>query len=151
MKYLLDFHTQYSQFYIADKFTYQQTDGDFWNEDAYNDGLGSKDGILGVGTECYGPMKGELNTLSEENLNVDFANYDHIVEGSIEIKSGILQILDCPTSTIQLEVNLLPNWYMERIYSSNLESVYGDEGNDYYMIEIWPQPKANKKVLKRLS
>lgn len=151
MKYPLNFDTQYSQFYIADKLTYRQTDGDFWNEDAYNDRLGSNDGVLGVGIECYGLVNGELNILGEETLNVDFSNYDHIVEGSIEIKSGILQILDCPTSTSQLEVNLHPNWYRVRIYSSNLESVEGDEGDDYYMIEIWPQPKECRKVLKRFN
>ncbi|RZJ80836.1 MAG: hypothetical protein EOO47_06285 [Flavobacterium sp.] len=149
MKYFLDFYTQYSQFYLVDKSSDQNTSDDFWDEDAFEDRLAINDGILGVGTECYGPIKGEVEILEKENSNIDFSDYDHIVEASLQINSGALQIQDCPNSSIQLEVILPENCYSVRIYSSNLASVEGDEGDDYYRIEIWPAPPIRRKVLKR--
>lgn len=151
MNFPLDFYTQYSQFYLADKFSEKNTQGDFWNENAHGDRLAINEGIIGVGTECYGPIKGELNILKGRNITVDFAKYDHVVEGSIEIKSGTLQILDCPNSEIQLEIKLSPGWHTVRISSENLNSVDGDEGDDYYMIEIWPEAKIERNVLKRFN
>lgn len=151
MKFPFDFYTQYSQFYLADKISEKNTQGDFWNKDAYRDRLAINEGIIGVGTECYGPVKGELNVLEKRNTDADFSKYDHVVEGSIEIISGTLQILDCPNSDIHLEINLLPGWHTVRISSENLESVDGDEGDDFYTIEIWPENQIDRSVLKRFN
>lgn len=151
MKYLLDFYTQYNQFYIVDKSFPVKTDGDFWSESAYEDRLAVNEGILGVGTECYGPVKGEINIVEIANNAYDSSSYDHIVEVSIEIKSGVLEVQDCPTSSVQLAISLTAGFYTVRIYSSNLESVDGDEGDDYYKIEIWPSNKKLKEVLKRAN
>ena len=152
MKFPLDFYTSYSQFYIYDKDSEGGTGSViFWTDDAFNDRLAIEEGVLGVETECYGPVKGELEILSTIQSNINTDIYDHIVEAGIEIKSGIIQILDCPTSTIQLEVEVDPGFYRARIYSSNLASVDGDEGDDFYRIEIWPDENMERKVLKRYS
>jgi hypothetical protein len=74
--------------------------------------------------------------------------YDHIVEGGLALKSGILEILDCPSLSIELKIKIKPGFYRMRVYSSNLNSVIGDEGEDYYKIEIWPDT-MERKVLKR--
>ena len=63
--------------------------------------------------------------------------------------SGILQITNCPDNNIELELNLIPGQYAVRVYSSNLESVVDDEGNDYYKIEIWPAQDVERKVIKQ--
>jgi len=150
MKYSLDFYTAYSQFYIRDKNAIGDTGSDtFWTTDAFNDRLAIEDGILGVGTECYGPVKGELYLLSVARDNIEMDKYDHIVEAGIEIKSGLLQIVDCPSSIVAIEINIEPGFYRARIYSSNLASVDGDEGDDFYKIEIWPDFIQERKILKR--
>lgn len=150
MYFSLDFYTSHHQFYLCDKASSGNTGSDgFWTEDAYNDRLAIEDGILGVGTECYGPIKGEVIILTEKKELIDFDLYDHIVEGGIEIKSGTIQILDCPSSEIQLELSVKPGFYRTRIYSINLASVDGDEGEDFYKIEIWPDLEMDRKVLKR--
>lgn len=123
----------------------------FWTKDAHNDRLAMEQGIVGVGTESYGEIKGELEILECENNLIDTTQFDHIVEGGIEITSGILQILDCPNSDIELEVKLKPGVYRIRVYSSNLSSVIDDEGDDYYKIEMWPNSNMERKVLKRYN
>jgi len=152
MRYPLDFYTSYNQFYISDKDSPHDTGSDkFWTTDAFNDKLAIEDGILGVGTECYGPVKGELYLLSEPRNHIDLHDYDHIVEAGIEIRSGIIQILDCPDSCVELEINVIPGLYRARVYSINLASVEGDEGDDFYKIEIWPDTLMERKVLKRYN
>ncbi|MCC7520944.1 MAG: hypothetical protein IT220_04855 [Flavobacteriaceae bacterium] len=147
-----DFYTQYNQFYICDKDSPGQTDSaDFWTDAAFNDRLAKELGILGVGTECYGPVKGEIVFLDKKNEDFDIELYDHIVEAGLQIQSGTIQILDCPNSSIELEINIAPDFYKFRIYSSNLASVEGDEGDDFYRIEFWKDLNLDRKVLKRYN
>lgn len=156
MKYPLDFYTSYNQFYIYDKDSPGKTNSNsFWTNEAYEDRLAINDGILGIGTECYGHIRAELEILESEN-NLDFTYFDHIVEAGIEIKSGIVQVLDCPNSVIQIELKVAPGNYRVRVYSSNLNSVDGDggdtgndDGDDFYRVEIWPDASTERRVLKR--
>ncbi len=150
MNHKLNFGTSYHQFYIRDKNSSQDTgDSNFWTEDATRSRLAVGEGILGVGLECYGPFKGELVLLDKKRDDVEYSQYDHIVEGGLNIKSGILQVLDCPNSNVELEVKVNPGSYRVRIYSLNLDSVEGDAGDDYYIIEIWPGINTERKVLKQ--
>jgi hypothetical protein len=152
MKFKLNFYTEYCQFYIADKISQRDTGSvDFWSDEAYADRLAIEDGILGVGTECYGPVKGELIMLDVINNEFMADHYDHIVEAGLELKSGTVQIIGCPTSEVELEFKIAPGMYRVRIYSSNLKSVDGDEGDDYYKIELWPDKNIERKVLKRYT
>ncbi|POY35981.1 hypothetical protein C3K47_12305 [Solitalea longa] len=73
MKYNLDFYTQYSQFYICDKDSPCNTDSDrFWTNEAHEDRMAIEEGVLGIGTECYGPVKAELlvRELPRENIDL---------------------------------------------------------------------------------
>jgi len=150
MKYPLEFYTSHSQFYIYDKDSPAEIGSDkFWTQEAFDDRLAIEEGILGVGTECYGPIKAELILLDTRNDSINLIDYDHIVEAGVEIKSGVIQILDCPNSNVELELSVDPGLYRARIYSSNLASVEGDEGDDFYKIEIWPDNEIERKVLKR--
>jgi len=72
------------------------------------------------------------------------------VEGGLEIRSGILQVQDCLSSEVELEVKVNPGKYRVRIYSLNLDSVAGnDEGDDHYKIEIWPDVNMERTILKQ--
>ena len=62
----LDFWTTHHQFYIADKSSPFRTDSDdFWTTQATDDRLAIEEGLLGIGTECYGPVKGDLQVLDD--------------------------------------------------------------------------------------
>jgi hypothetical protein len=152
MNYKLNFYTSYHQFYICDKESAKKTDADdFWTEESTDTRLAIGDGILGIGLECYGPFKGEFVLLHSRNDSIEINQYDHIVEGGINLKSGILQVLDCPNSNIELELKLNPGKYRLRIYSLNLASVIDDSGDDYYKIEMWPDVEMGRNVLKQYS
>jgi len=151
MTHKLKFYTQYHQFYLIDKDSPSDTGSDnFWSPEAYNCRLAIKDGVLGIGTGCYGNVKAELEILDNANDKFDSSKYDHIVEGGLELTSGVLQVTDCPNSKVELELNVVPGKYQVRVYSSNLDTVYIDDenGDDYYRIEIWPDDNMERKVLK---
>ncbi len=150
--YKLDFYTQDSQFYICDSHSPLKTDShEFWTDEAHESRLAVEEGVLGVGTECYGPVRGELEILNEENSTVETVLFDHIVEGGLEIKSGRRRILNCPRSSIELDIKLSGGKYRVRIYSSNLTSVDGDEGDDFYRIEIWKGTGPIRNVIKNYN
>lgn len=152
MKYKLNFTTSYQQFYCADKLYQGNTGSDnFWTDESHNDRLAIEKDVLGIRTESYGAIKGELIILDKANSDIDFNLYDHVVEGGLEIKSGVLQILDSPNNSVELEVNITPGNYRVRVYSSNLSSVVDEDenGDDYYKIEIWKDDNKERKVLKR--
>jgi hypothetical protein len=146
----LNFETSHHQFYILDKGSPFRTDSDnFWTQEATDDRLALEDGLLGVGTECYGEVRGDLQVLESASNEPDLSVYDHIVEGSLNLKSGILQVFPCLDTTPALELELPPNTYRVRVYSSNLASVIRDSGDDYYVIKIWPEAYRGREVLKR--
>ncbi|WP_457068669.1 hypothetical protein [Hymenobacter sp. UYAg731] len=148
----VQFRTSYSQFYICDKDSPAATDSDgFWNQEAFDSRLAIEDGILGVGTETYSYVRASIEILAQRNDAIDSTKYDHIVEASIKVNSGVLQILDCPNSTIEFELTIKPGFYRARIYISNLDSITDEdqEGNDFYLIEMWPEEPSPRKVLKQ--
>lgn len=154
MKSRFNFYTQYNQFYISSDNAKSLVSDNSWKDEMLTDRLGLLNNTLVVNTESYGDIKGELIVLENGNNDINYDIYDHIVEGGIEIKSGILNILDCPNTTSQLEINLKPGKYRIRIYSSNLNSVKendlaNDSDQDFYKIEVWPDDNMELKILKR--
>ncbi|MGN6494321.1 MAG: hypothetical protein ACTHLE_20180 [Agriterribacter sp.] len=147
----LSFFTQYGQFYIAD----ENADGDtgsqdFWNTQAFDDRLAITDGILGVSLENDDTTANvEVELLYSKPEENDLNKFDHIVEESLCIKSGKLQILDCPNFQAELELNIEPGWYKVRVGSSNLAKAYQENPEDKYFIEIWQEDYSERKVIKR--
>lgn len=152
MTYKLDFHTAYNQFYIIDPTRDGNTGSDnFWTDTAFEDRLAIENGVIGVGIGSYGHVKAEFEVLDKPKLDINYSEYDHIVEGGIRIESGILQITSCPTNEVELSIIIEPGKYRVRIYSSGLGEfdTDEDEGEDYYKIEIWPDINFEKYILKR--
>jgi hypothetical protein len=152
MNHPFNFSTSYNTFFITSDNGAAITDGWVEKQESYDkDRLFQSKNLLAVKTGSYGHIKGEICMLMNENKQVDIKNYDHIVEGFLEAKSGVLRILECPGSQSKLEIKVNPSTYKVRVYSSNLDSVDidEDEGNDSYKIEIWPDSSKGGKVLKR--
>ncbi|NOT51043.1 MAG: hypothetical protein HOP10_07175 [Chitinophagaceae bacterium] len=147
----LDFYSSYNQFFIFDKNISFDSTEEMWTDQAFLDRLSMLPGRLSVGTACYGTVRAELRLLDNPSNKNDFNDYDHVVEGSINIKSGIIQIIACMANEPELEISVDPGVYRIRIYSSNLGSVIGDEGDDFYLLEIWKQNFTDRLVLKRMK
>ncbi|MDQ0065118.1 hypothetical protein [Chryseobacterium lathyri] len=154
---LFKFYTQYNQFYVADKTATGNTGSlNFWDEKAFNARLALEHDIIGISTQSYGNIKGEIEVLEKPSVNVDLQKYDHVVEGGIQIPSGELQILNSPDNNVELTVNVNPGNYRVRVYSSNLDSVEEDDephdtDADYYRIELWKSDNNERKVLKQYN
>ncbi len=143
----LSFFTEYYQFYILDAETKAQTDSeDFWNVAANIRKLAIGEGILGVSVAKYATIKVELNIFLEEPVVNNHA--DHIVQSDINLPSGILKVQSCTSFQTQLELSLEKGAYTVRVSSFNLSTVVGDEGDDYYVVEIWRTLIEGTKVLK---
>lgn len=146
----LTFRTTHHQFYISDKSSpFRTNSDDFWTKQASDDKLAIEEGLLGIGTECYGLVKGHVEVLDHVPNEEDFTSYDHVVEGSLQLASGILQVFPCLENTPILELKLKPTTYRVRAYSSNLATLDGDDGDDYYIIKLWPWKYMQRNVLKR--
>lgn len=150
-KYNLDFFTTHNQFYLCDSaFTGTTGDTTFWNSDAQNARLGTTEDIIGIKTASYGHVKAELNVLNTADPEKDFSRYDHVVEGSVKLSSGIMEILNFPDTKIILKAIVTPARYRVRIYSYSIKNVNpeADEGTDHYKITLWPGEDRERKVLK---
>lgn len=155
MKYKLDFYTSYHQFYIADKDCDGDTGAaDFWSDEAFEQQMAVTHCGLGIGIDCWGDVKGELELFTAEPAIDDLAKYDHVVEAGFTVTSGVIQILDCPNSHVELSLNVQPGTYRVRVYGSNFASVAEpdlnhDTDDDFYRVEIWPDTDVSRKVLKQ--
>jgi hypothetical protein len=146
-KHSLNFSSEYYQFYILDSKTTAQTDAnDFWCPDAGTRRLAIGEGLLGVTIATYGNVKGEIHILTQKPELDKTA--DHVVEASIKLSSGILEVKDCTGYETQLAINLPKTTYRIRISSHNLGSVKDDEGQDFYTLEIWKSRFAKPAILK---
>ncbi len=153
MKFDLKFTTQYGQFYLNDKNSEGNTDSEkFWTNKAFEDKLAVEDGILGISimndeekAEC------EFEILTSKNLLDNFSDFDHVVEASLKIESGILQILDCPNSKVVMETEIENGEYRVRVYSINLKSAYDQNPRDSYRIEMWKEQFGERNVLKKFE
>jgi hypothetical protein len=143
----LSFFTEYYQFYILDSETKASTDApDFWNDEAGQRKLAIGEGLLGVTVAKYAEIKVEVRILSSEPI--EDAEADHIVETSLNLPSGLLQIKDCTNYDTVLELNLEKGQYRIRISSFKLWTVENDKGDDYYVVEIWKNEFVETVILK---
>jgi len=156
LKYKLDFHTFYNQFYVTSdggKALTPEAERNIWDSKAYDERLWFSKNFIAVRTESYGHIKGELFVLDKEPEETDYTKYGHVVEAGLDAESGVLQILDCPNSRIELEFKVKPGRYRVRVYSCNMAGYDSDEAesNDYYKVEIWPGNNLERKVLKQYT
>ncbi|MFD2969492.1 hypothetical protein [Sphingobacterium bambusae] len=151
MTHQLDFFTQYGQFYLADKDAIHGGDGpDFWSDAAHSERLAVDEGFLGVVIENDECMAKASLSILESAPEIDASeDADHIVEASIELKSGCLQVLDCPNSFVMLEIPLEKACYRVRIYGYSLDLAYQPQPEDYLHIAIWKADFAPKVVLRQ--
>jgi hypothetical protein len=153
MKLNLKFATDYRQFYLNDKNANGNTGSEnFWSESAFADKLAIEDGVLGIGIENdEGKVECEFEILNSKSLIDNFTDFDHVVEASLKIHSGILQIIDCPNSEVEMETEIDNGEYRVRVYSINLNTAYEENPKDSYKIEIWKEAYSDRKVLKRFE
>jgi hypothetical protein len=86
----------------------------------------------------------------EHPIRYDSDPWDHIVECSLELPSGKLEVHECTGGSVAT-MELAPGIYRVCAYYGGLGTVSqnGLEGQDRYLIALWPAPSAQLQVTKR--
>lgn len=141
-------HVSYQQFYVWDPAMPFEPPTD-WTEADVDGGLKEAPHFLAVAPVRDGviPLIVELH---EQPPPVDLALWDHAVEGSLEVRSGRLQVQEW-SGVRQWDVEVQPGWYRLRALFANLGSAFveGEPEADWYLLAIWPSPPSGVSVLKQ--
>ncbi len=95
------------------------------------------------------PVSIEIAEEEPENL---FEEWDQVNECSITISSGKLVVAGCTDYFPDAKrINVPSDDYRARIYYGNLDSISEDglDGDDKYIIVLWPSPIKELAVLKQ--
>jgi len=146
-----DFITAYNQFYIIDKENEDKTSYyDLWNKKEFNLRLVVRPYLLAVLTATYGHIRGEVIVTDKPTIQ-DLSPYDYVIESYLKVGKQGISFLDCPFSYESLHINVPPGEYRIRLYEKNVKEISDeDEGEDYYIIEIYPGKDRDLKIIKPL-
>lgn len=158
-------YADHYQFYVGDSESDADTSApDFWSDDAFERRLAVGAGLLAVGTEVYGTVPVEVELLDFAQV-ADLRGWDHVVEASLHVPSGLIAIDGClnyvPRDLPHIGyrspvLEVAPGRYRARIYYGNLGSLrveqthYGEEevSDEHYRIVLWPAPHADPAILR---
>jgi hypothetical protein len=144
----VELDVQYGQFYLWDPDMPFEPPEDWTSADVHW-GLKATPHLLAVAPIRDGPIPVTVE-LHERTPTHDLAEWDHAVEGSLEIVSGRLELREC-LGVRRWSFKARPGWYRARALFGNLASVFVDDEpeEDRYLVAIWPAPPSGVSVLKQ--
>lgn len=148
-KHELELFADYFQFYIQDEDS-EGINGDSWPEAASNRMLAVEKGAIGVGTVRNVDVPVTIEILRSEPNN-DIADWDHVVECSIDLPSGRLVAAGCTDYFPDAARIEMPSGnYRARVSFGSLTSLSEDglEGDDHYRVQLWPGSAISIEVIK---
>lgn len=146
----LTLFADYHQFYMQD----EAASGDLsqaWSPEAVERMLAVANGVVGFGT-LRNMQVGVTLEMLEEPPASDTAGFDHVVEGSLDARSGTLVVAGCtdyfPDAA---RFALAPGTYRVRLSISGADTLSEDglNGGDHYLVQLWQAPLAKPAVLKQ--
>jgi hypothetical protein len=80
----------------------------------------------------------------------DAAEWDHVVECSVDVPTGNLHVESCMHGT-ELELKIARGSYAARVLFAGLDTISddGDCGSDRYRVVLWPAKARPLRVVKR--
>ncbi len=146
----LSLFADYSQFYIQD----EPASGDLsaaWTEEATDRMLAIAPGTVGIGTVRNMDVPVTVQLLEREPDD-DTANWDHVVEASIDVTSERIVIAGCTDYFPDaMRIDTAPGTYRVRASYGGLDTLSEDglEGDDRYRLQLWPAPLIAVRVVKQ--
>lgn len=139
-------YASHRQFYLVDPEAKSRADL-VWDGQGLERHLGVSEGIVAVGTIGYCDVPVRLE-LWEAEPPADLDDWDHVVDASLELRSGRLGLgwVEGPAELKPLEV--LPGVYRLRSSAAGLDGADEMDGGDRYRIQLWPSPSAEPAVLR---
>ena len=143
-------YASHHQFYVEDGVSPGNTgDPSFWTKDATEDRLAVVPRTVGIGTGTYGNVR-VITEVHDGEPPVDLAEWDHVTEASLNIESGTLRVIGCLDLTGE-DFKVSPGPYRVRCCHANLaeSDEYGEEGRDWYVLQVWQAPESPRRIIKR--
>lgn len=146
----LTLFADYFQFYLRD----EAADGDLrdaWDEGAIARFLATTGGTIGIGTVRNRDVPVEVQ-IHDGPPDLDLSPWDHVNECTVDVSSGRLVVAGCTDyepDAARIEVS--PGVYRARILYGSLDSLSQDglDGNDHYVVQLWPGGEGEILVLKQ--
>ena len=148
-------YASHRQILLADGYIWKDSDpssaASFWTRHAFGDRMAVADGMLGIITGSYGRVNAVLE-IHELEPELDTDGWDHVVEGSLEITDGELQVASC-LGDEAARVHLESAWYRVRCSQAGLAGARDSGGNcpDWYRLQVWPAAPQAVLVRKRAT
>jgi len=144
----LQIFADYHQFYIWDPVASEQHAPEDWSDDDVEARAKVTDHVFVL---CPARNTTVPLTLEIHDGEPDFqmAEWDHIVEASIEIPSGRIEVHEC-TGGSHADLSVEPGTYRVRAHYKSLDSITEDQldGKDSYMVALWAGDNTPFRVVK---
>jgi hypothetical protein len=142
----------YRQFYVLDPGSFGDTgSADFWTQEAFDLRLAVEQGVIGIGTDTYGEVPVTIEMLDTEPM-LSLEPWDHVVEASLQLSRGRLEIVPCPDyDRPAASLALTPGWVRVRVHYAGLHvepPSQVDYCGDSYLIQAWPSKPRERVLLK---
>ena len=139
-----EIYADHTQFYLVDPEA--DLSGDVWDGAGLERRLGVSHGVVAVGTvgHTYVPVALELWT---EEPPLDLGAWDHVVEATIETRSGLLALQSLDESE-HAPLAVEPGTFRVRSSVAGLDAADELDGGDRYRLQVWAAPAAGPVVRK---
>lgn len=144
----------YHQFYIHDSETGIDPNDDGWTRSEMADRIHVALCHVSVTTMSEEQVEVEILVQDDPPGDDDFAAWDHVAEGSIDVPSGTLVVAGCTEDfETAARVDVGVGRYRARVYCGGFDTVdeYGYSGKDHYRILLYRAAPAPPRVLKRFD
>ncbi|WP_405142451.1 hypothetical protein OG589_34560 [Sphaerisporangium sp. NBC_01403] len=152
----LELFADYHQIHLLDDGSTSDL-GEAWTSEAYADRLAAADDAIAVGTSVNVTVAVRVELLDAPPAD-DLADFDHVVEGSMQVPSGRIVIMGCTDyepDAARFRVPVGP--VRVRVASSNLAEAerLGVDSDDAQQtmerlrVQVWPAPTGVPALLKR--
>ena len=139
-------YASHCQFYVADPDVEPRTDL-VWDGPSLERRLGAVDGLVAVGTVGYTFLPVRIELWAREP-SLDLEAWDHIVDASVETRSGRLALASVEGPVEGAELAVGPGWYRFRSSAGELHGATETDGGDRYRVQLWRDAPREPEVLK---
>lgn len=137
----------YHQFYLADAGTHWLAPEDWTDEDLLH-GAKATEHVLVICPARNMNVPVLLEVL-DHRADIEFSSADHVVEASLHLPTGQLQLAECTGNPEKLKLTLTPGWYRVQARFFNLERAWEGDSGDAYELLLWPESQHPLVVHKQ--
>jgi hypothetical protein len=148
VRYEVELDVAYGQFYLWDPAMPFEPPVD-WTEADVDGGLKAAPHLVAIAPFRDGSIALAFE-MHDHAPTHELANWDHVVEASLEVVSGRLELQEW-SGIRRWQFTVRPGWYQVRAMFGNLASIFVEDEPeaDRYLAAVWPGCPAAVRVLKQ--